>query len=232
MLQDVGSIVRRVQSLLDNPSGSKFTSDYVMPFIDQEYDEMDVDLERLGMQYIEQVAIFDVAANVTDLTYAVAGGQPLQYMKLPRRLTWKLQGQPDVLYQLSQHVTELRDTDGANQGVPEWRFADGALQVTPSSVAATLRIYFDAVSTDIYDPAQNVIRGTAHILALRAAATIASVNNGMGTLQKKLDQKRDRAWASFCNLVVMNSQQKRRTAKPIHSHRSQGGSPVVLAPTS
>ncbi|MGP8269109.1 MAG: hypothetical protein ACLQLH_03500 [Terracidiphilus sp.] len=232
MLQNVADITRRIQALLDNPSGSKFNSAYILPFIDQEYDEMDLDLERLGMQYVEQIAIFNIAANITDLTYAVGVGQPLQYMKLPKRMDWKLQGVPDIEYQPSNLVTELDDVDLSSEGVPEWRFASGGLQITPSSVAVTLRVYFDAVSTDIYDPAQNVIRGTAHILALRAASTIAAVNNGLGTLQKKLDQKRDRAWTSFCNLVVMNDQQKRRVAKPTHTHGNLQGTPVVNAPTS
>jgi hypothetical protein len=231
VLQNVADIVRRTGALLDDPANTRYTSAWLIPHIDQVFDEMDVDLERLGMQYIEHIAIVDVAANTGDLTYLLADGQALATMKLPKRIRWKLQGQPDTSYSDSAYRDELDEVAQDSQGALEWVFQQGAIQITPSSAALTLKIYFDAVSTDIYDPAQNVIRGTAHILALRVAAYVASLQNGMGTLQKKLDAKANSAWTSFCKLVTMKQQSKQRVAGSLHP-RGRSAGPVPAAPAS
>ncbi|HEY1808849.1 MAG TPA: hypothetical protein VGG42_09820 [Acidobacteriaceae bacterium] len=224
--------MKRTGALLDDPANSRFSSDYLIPHIDQQYDEMDVDLERLGMQYIEHIAIVNIAANVNDLTYLLADGQALSTMKLPKQIRWKQQGQPDNSYIKSAMVDEVDEVDPTAIGITEWTFQQGSIQVTPSAIPLTAKIYFDAVSTDIYDPAQNVIRGTAHILAYRVAAYVASLNNGMGTLQKKLDAKSARSWTAFCSLVVMNGQSKQRSPRPIHRRTYPYGQPTPLAPNS
>jgi hypothetical protein len=151
-------------------------------------------------------------------------------MKLPKWMKWKLQGQTDVSYVPSAYVDELDEVDISSQGALEFTFQQGALQVTPSSQALTLKIGYDAVSTDIYDPGQNVIRGTAHILATRTAAYIASLRNGMGTLQKKLDQKADRDWTNFCKLVVKKNQSKQIVVGLIHGRSYSRGMPQITAP--
>jgi hypothetical protein len=226
LLDDVQDIFRRVGALLDDPSNSRFSGAYLTPFIDQEYDEMDVQLEVLGMEYVEHIAIVNVNANVTDLSYLLADGQALQSMKLPKRVDWKQQGQPDTSYIQSSYVDELDDVGIGSIGFFEWTFQQGSLQVTPSSVPITARIYFDATSTNIYDPAQGVIRGTGHILAPRVAAYVASLQNGMGTLQKKAETKAKEAWLMFCKLVVMNSQSKLRSPRPIHRRTWPMGMPT------
>lgn len=229
MLQNVNDIVKRVGVLLDDPANTRFTSAYLIPHIDQHFDEMDVDLERLGMQYIEHIAIVNVNANLTDLTYLLADGQALVSMKLPKKIRWKQQGQPDTSYLKSGQVDELDEVSEASIGALEWTYQQGAIQITPSSVPMTLKIYFDAISTDIYDPAQNVVRGTAHILAARTAAYIASLQNGMGTLQKKLDAKADSSWSSFCKLIVMQQQSKPRSPRPMHRRFFRNGMPMPTA---
>lgn len=229
MLQNVNDVVKRVGVLLDDPANTRFTPAYLIPYIDQHFDEMDVDLERLGMQYIEHIAIVNVNANVTDLTYLLADGQALASMKLPKQIRWKQQGQPDTSYRKSDQVSELDEVSEASIGALQWTYQQGAVQVTPSSVPLTLKIYFDAVSTDIYDAAQNVIRGTAHILAARTAAYIASQQSGMGTLQRKLDQKANNSWTSFCKLVAMQQQPKQRSPRPIHRRFFRNGMPMPTA---
>jgi hypothetical protein len=228
MLQNVNDIIKRVGALLDDPGNTKFTAAYLIPHIDQVYEEMDVDLELVGMQYVEHIAIVNVASLTTDLTYMLANGQPLVTMKLPKWMKWKLQGQPDTSYIKSAYVDELGEVGLSSEGALEFTFQQGALQITPSSIGLTLKIGYEAVSTDIYDPAQNVIRGTAHILAVRTAAYVASLRNGMGTLQKKLDQKADRDWTNFCKLVVKKNQAKQIVAGRLHG-RSNSAGPQIQA---
>jgi hypothetical protein len=232
VLDNVNDIIKRVGALLDDPGNTRFTAAYLTPHIDQVYEEMDVDLELMGMQYIEHVAIVNVASQISDLTYLIQTGQALSSMKLPKWMKWKLQGQPDTSYVKSAYVDELTEVALSSQGALEWTFQQGALQITPSSSALTLKIGFDAVSTDLYDPAQNVIRGTAHILAVRTAAYVAALRNGMGTLQKMLDAKASKDWTAFCKLVTKKNQSKQIVAGLLHGRSYSVGMPQVTAPTS
>lgn len=195
MLQDIDDIVLRVGALLDDPANNQFTGDYLQPYIDEEYDELDTELEALGMQYVESVAIFDVQPGVSNLGNLNANGGALQFMKFPLRVRWKLVGQEDLEYKPSALVQELDEVSIASLGALEWRNANGAIQITPSSSAVTLKVYYDAMSSDVWDPQTQVIRGTAHILACRVAFYVAGIR-GMD-LAPRLEKKAGRAWDVF-----------------------------------
>lgn len=225
MLQNVNDIVKRVGALLDDPANTRFDAPYLIPHIDQHFDEMDVELEKLGMQYIQHITAVPIAANVTDLTYLLADGQALATMKVPTRLDWKQSGQPDTSYLRSAYVDELDDVGPNSVGALQWTFQQGAIFITPSTTALVARIYFDAVSTDLYDASQNVIRGTAHILAARVAAYVASLNNGMGALQVKLEKKSAKVWNDFASVVNMKNQAKQRGPRPMHRRIFPTGMP-------
>lgn len=232
MLADVDDVIRRAGVLLDDPSNSRFTSAYLMPLVDQCYDELDVDLERCGMQYVQSNATVDIAANISDLSYLLADGQALSTMKFPKWVDWKLQGQPDYMYVPSAHVSKLAYVDNAvSYGALQWTFVDGALQVTSSVTPLTLNIFFDEMSMNVYDPAQNVIRGTAHILAAAVAAEAAGIRKGMENVAKRLDAKHMKLWNAFKSVLVMNNQDKQVTAPPMHPRRVVP-TPYVAAPTS
>lgn len=232
MLADVMDVSGRAGALLDDPSNSRFTLAYLMPFIDQCYAELDVMLENAGMQYVEAIAVVNVAAGVSDLASLLADGQPLATMKFPKWVKWKLQGQPDYLYNLSAFANELDEVDTATSvGALQWRFADGALQVTPSVTPMTLKIYFDQQSTDRLDPAQNVIRGTAHILAFAVASEAAGAVKGMENRALGLEAKRKAAWNQFKGVLVKNNQGKQIVAPPMHPRRGVA-TPYIPAPSS
>jgi hypothetical protein len=202
MLQDVADIVIRVGVLLDDPSNATFTSAYVMPLIDQEYDEMDVELEAVGMQYIESIAVIPLAPLTGDLNAFLSAGQPLATMKSPKYVKWKLTSQTDEFYQLCALVEELDEVNISNIGAWQCRFANGSIQITPSNIPITVKVYFDTVSTNIFDPAQNVIRGTAHILSLRVACSICAIAGDQVKRGAWLDKKAHKAWNKF--LVVLS----------------------------
>lgn len=221
MLQNAAAVAQRVGVLLDDPTLSKYTQTYQMPFIDQEYDELDVELEQLGMQYVEGIATFDLQIGESDLSPYLLDGQPLQYMKWGKRIDWKLKGQEDVAYRTSTPVQELDYVQVSNLGAWQWKQADGALQVTPSNGVITLKVYFDTISTNIVDPAQNVIRGTAHILALRVAVTILGARGDLSRQRLPfLEKKMAKAWGAFKSTLVMYTKQiKSVSARPIHARR-------------
>ena len=236
----VGQIVQRVGWLLDDPGNRRFTSDYIMPGIDQENESLEIFLERLGVQQQEQIAIFNLPAAVAlpdgsnppvDLNPYFAPGQPLEWFLRPKRVDWKVTGQPDTSYDQANAVNELADVQLGNLAVQEYRWAQGSIQLTPSYSPVTVRIYFFALSTDIYDNAQSVMRGIGFILALQVASYICASNNNMGKLQAKLEKNLARDKQNLTNLLVMAAQAQnifpRGTKRGQGVSLSAGGTPYI-----
>jgi len=189
--QDVEDVARRVAALLDNPSQSAFSTDYLMPYIDQEFSEMDIELESLGAPYeLEQVVLAGVPGGTSSLSsYSQTGGQ-LADMKIPTDIWWKPSGTPDTQYsQSSGPVGRLDFVASDNVGAWQWTFLGGLLAVTPSSSAVDLQVTYQKLATNIIDPQTGVILGTAGWLALRVAYYVAVIR-GMPLvpiLEKKMN---------------------------------------------
>jgi hypothetical protein len=223
MLQDVDDVVKRVGVLLDDPSNSTFTREYLIPFIDQEYDEMDVEFEQAGMQYIESIAVIPLDPLTGDLISYLGDGQPLATMKFPKYVKWKLSSQTDEYYEFSAFVEELDEVNPVNIGTWQWRNANGSIQITPSNAAITLKIYYDTISTNIYDPTQEVIRGTAHILAPRVGASVCAVAGDQAKRGPWLEKKAFKAMNKFLIVLSQQKQQKNISNPPIHGRRRTTG---------
>ena len=236
----VGQIVKRVGWLLDDPGNRSFTSDYIMPGIDQENESFEITLERLGIQQQEVIKIIDLPAAVAlpdgsnppvDLAAYFNPGQPLEWFLRPKRIDWKVTGQPDTSYDQANAVNELADVQLGNLGVQEYRWAAGSIQLTPSYTPVTIRIYFYALASDIYDNAQSVMRGIGFILALQVASYICSLNNNMGKLQARLDKNLARDKQNLSNLLVMQAQAQnifpRGTKRGMQTSISAGNTPYI-----
>ena len=240
MLADVEHVAKSAAALLDDPGMTVFTLDYLMPHIDFCYTELDVELERVGMEYVEGIALDrngylsegSGEANTSSLLGYMAPGQPLATMKFPKNVGWKLVGQPDTYFQPSAEVSELDDVDPSSFGAIQWRFASGALSVTPSCEAMVLRVYFDQVSTTVVDGATGVVRGTAHILAAQVAVSVDSVRKGMETRMKINQMRAMKSWNVFKDVLNKNNQGKQVEAKAMHPRRVRYGSVNVPAPTA
>lgn len=230
MIEDAMDIAKRAAALMDDPGMSRFTFPYQQPFIDQCYDILDNELEAAGMQYVESIVEVLIPEGTSDLGYLNDDGQPLATMKYPKSVKWKLDGQPDIEYQWSSGpVEELDEVDGSSSfGALQWRNGRGAIQVTPSITPMWLKIYFDEMSTDIWDPTQNVVRGTGHILAIDVAIELCDARTGMEKKSMKLGVKRAKAWNTFKNSLVKNKQSARIEAQQIHGKRRMG-TPYVPA---
>ena len=205
----MGGVISRTQALLDDPAGRRFKPDYLRPYVDEENEEFQIDLQVLGVQQEQAEAIIPIPAAVsapTDLTPYFATGQPLQYFLRPRYVDWKVTGQPDTSYVPSGFVAKLDDVDVGNLGCQQYRWTGGTLLLTPSYTPVTLRIGFDSLSQTIYDSAANVMRGIGNMLTLRVAKYVCALNNGMGKLGPELEKKSARAERKFANLLVMQNQ--------------------------
>ena len=218
MLQNVADVIKRAGAYLDDPSNRKYTAAVLMPFIDGEYDMLDTALERAGMQYIESIVTMTIQAGQSDLSSYLADGQPLQYMKLPKWIDWKMPGDPDVLYRHSEKVSKLDYVQVSNMGAWQWKNAQGSIQVTPSAGPITLNIGIDTMSTTIYDPAAGVIRGTALILALKTASTVLQARGDLtGKRGAFIERLATKATGDFFQVLTKVNQTERRSARPIHN---------------
>ena len=211
----VAQIIKRTQVLLDDPSGTLFTTAYIMPYLDQENESFEITLERLGIQQQEQIAIINLPSQTqtqngscppVDLKPFFAAGQPLQWFLRPKRIDWKLQGQPDTSYQQSDPVNELDDVQYGNLGPWQYRWAQGSIQLSANYTPVTVRIYFWTLTDVISDNAQSVMRGSGFILATQVAALICATNNNMGKLSAKLEKNLARDKQNLSNLVTMTAQ--------------------------
>lgn len=229
----VGQIVKRVGVLLDDPSNRRFSSAYIMPYIDQENESFEITLERLGIQQQEFTAIINLPAATPgaggttppqDLAPFFAAGQPLQWFLRPKMIEWKVQGQPDTAYLESSPVNELDDVQVGNLGCWQYRWAQGSIQLIPSYTPVTLRVRFWALVSDIYDSAQTVMRGIGFILATQVATDICANNNNMGKLLPKLEKNLARDKQNLSNLLVMTAQ-----AQLIHFRGTRRGVAYPIA---
>jgi hypothetical protein len=175
--EDVADVARRTAALLDNANQSRITQAYLMPYIDQEFGELDNELEALNAPYVlEQVVLAGVAPGTSSLaSYMQPGGQ-LADMKVPSDIWWKQAGQPDIQYsQSTGPVGRLDFTTPDNIGAWQWTFLGGMLAVTPSGGAVDLQVTYQKLSTNIVDPQTGVILGTASLLAVRVAFFVATL---------------------------------------------------------
>ena len=211
----VGQIVKRVGVMLDDPANVRFSNAYILPFIDQENESFEITLERLGIQQQEQIALINLPSATpgingtcppVDLAPQFAPGYPLQWFLRPKRIDWKVQGQPDTAYLPSDPVDELDDVQADNLGCWQYRWAQGSIQLIPSYTPVTIRVYFYALADVYADNAQSVMRGVGFILARQVALEIASLNNNMGKLVPHLEKSLARDKQNLCNLMVMVAQ--------------------------
>jgi len=236
----VGDVIKSVGRRLDDPGNRRFTPDYIRPLIDDENEALEVTLARLGVQQNESIAILTLPAAPVlsdgsnppvDLAPYFAAGKPLEWFLRPKRVDWKVTGQPDTSYIQADAVDELDDVMVGNLGVQQYRWAQGSIQLTPSATPVTMRIYFYALATDVYDSATRVMRGIGNVLALQVACYICSLNNQMGKLGDKLEKTLSRDKQNFCNLIVIQQQAQnifpRGTKRGTAAQISAGGTPYL-----
>lgn len=210
MLVDLDDIAKRTAALLDDPSQSDFDRDYLLPFINQRWDSLNVTLMMLGLKYTEQIVVLNpnnagLPANTTNLSVYQAAGQALASLMLPKKVEWKLVGDPDTAYKEAAKMDVMPDLDPTTQGISAWVWRNSTLYISPSSIAIVVRVTFEAMSTTLVDPTDNVYRGTMHIIALRVAELVWFIR-GNKDMSIKMQQDAQAAEDDFEVLCVMSNQ--------------------------
>lgn len=227
MLWNVDDVVRRTAVLMDDPAQSAFDKDYVIPFLNQRWDDLSTELSMLGLDYQEvRTVISPVAAGTCNLDDYMCDQKQLASLMLPKLIEWKQVGQDDTYYQDARDVDRLDDFPDGVIGIPEYKWAGGTIQLVPSSVDVTMRVTFDAMSCTLVDPTDKTIRGVTNILAYKTAQLIYDIR-GNDALAKKMGLYGDDALDTFERAAVMRDQDKLRRTPPMHPKVSIAGFFVV-----
>ena len=227
-LLNVGDVVQGVATLLDDPGQTDIDADYVIPFLNLRWANLIVNLVMLGLQYSDEVAVFDIPANTLSLTNYMLAGQPLASMMQPQSIDWKPVGAPDMQYTPADSKRVVDDFPDGTQGIQQYAFSGGTVFVSPSDIPVTARVRFKAMSTTLVDPEENMIRGVGDIIAFRTAELIYSIR---GNQALKVDMKTygDTALDDFISMGVLRSQSTFYEIPP--THRCGPARGISMAPS-
>lgn len=215
MLWNVDQVVRGIAACMDDPAMTEFDKDYLLPFINLHWQDLSNELSMLGLTYQEFRVEVPYAAGSTNLDDAMQDSGPLGSLMLPKRVEWKLAGAPDTTYVEARNVDELDDYDSGLVGIPEVWWAGGSIQTPASSVDLTLRVTFLAMSTNLVDPNDSMVRGASNVISYKVAGFIYSIR-GNDPLAAKMEQRGDDAQDTFERMAVMRDQATLRRCPPMH----------------
>jgi hypothetical protein len=182
---DLTTVKTRIRSLVDDPDATYATDAFLLPLINQKYEELYNRMLSTGAEFERKVVeLFGVAPQTPDLSAYNLAGQPLELMVQPLMLEWKLAGLDSTNYRQATLVDKKKDVI-ADQFIEEWEWRTGIIYLTPCVLAVDLRIrgdfLFDSLAAD-----QDVVAVTknfGHALAYGAAALVGAVRGNQAWMQ-------------------------------------------------
>jgi hypothetical protein len=187
----LGQVKARVRNLLDDPQGSYLTDDFVIPLIQEVYDDANSQLASTQSSWdIAVVECPGIVPGTPNLDPLQTGTGPLATLTdQPLRIDWKTAGDDPSYYQLVPNYEVLPDLQ-AQQGMAGWEWRSEVIWLTPSSIAVDLRIRGEfgppALSTDNSVLISHPRIG--YVVAYGTAALIATVR-GNATWEKTYSEK-------------------------------------------
>jgi hypothetical protein len=226
----VSSLVARVQSLVDDPSGSWADYDYIKNDINQANEDLNTELKAYNLSYGEtSVVIKGVPPNSSDLSAYMDG--VLASMELPTSIEWRNAGDDDAKWKPVPRVDKIKDVTNSSI-VASWKWESENVLISPCMNPVDLRVCFDALTAELDDPTQEIIRGALNVLAYRTAELVAAKRGGLaGTgepLAKYLERKGTIAADNFESLCVKRSQSIRRNFGRGQQTRSRSMTPPII----
>ena len=182
---DLTTVKTRIRSLVDDPDATYATDAFLLPLINQKYEELYNRMLSTGAAFERKVIeLFGVASQTADLSAYSLTGQPLELMVQPLMLEWKQAGLDNTNYRTATLVDKMKDVI-ANQLVEEWEWRTGIIYLTPCVLAVDLRIrgdfLFDSLAAD--QDVVSVTKSFGHALAYGAAALVGAVRGNQAWMQ-------------------------------------------------
>src|SRR2546426_1432792 len=102
---DLSTLKSRIRALVDDPDATYATDGFLLPLINQKYEELYNRMLSTGTELERKVIeLFSVAPQVKDLSAYALAGQPLELLVQPLSLEWKPAGLDDTNYKLAAAV--------------------------------------------------------------------------------------------------------------------------------
>ena len=182
---DLTTLKTRIRSLVDDPDATYATDAFLLPLINQKYEELYNRMLSTGAAFERKVIeLFGVASQTADLSAYGLTGQPLELMVQPLMLEWKQAGLDNTNYRTVTLVDKKKDVI-ADQFVEEWEWRTGIIYITPCVLAVDLRIrgdfLFDSLAAD--QDVVSVTKSFGHALAYGAAALVGAVRGNQAWMQ-------------------------------------------------
>jgi hypothetical protein len=182
---DLTTVKTRIRSLVDDPDATYATDAFLLPLINQKYEELYNRMLSTGAEFERKsVEIFSVQPQTSDLSAYDGSGQPLELMMQPLTLEWKMAGLDNTNYKTVTLVDKVKDVL-ANQFVDQWEWRVGIIYITPCSLAVDLRIRGDFLFASLAgdQDAVSVAKNFGHALAYGAAALVGAVRGNQAWVQ-------------------------------------------------
>src|ERR1700694_4716856 len=126
---DLTTVKTRIRSLVDDPDATYATDAFLLPLINQKYEELYNRMLSTGAEFERKSAeILSVPPQTTDLSAYDGSGQPLELMMQPLTLEWKMAGLDNTNYKTVTLVDKVKDVL-ANQFVDEWEWRGGIIYI-------------------------------------------------------------------------------------------------------
>jgi hypothetical protein len=216
---DVSAVEQRAAALLDDPSMSVFTGDYLRPYINQVYDDFLGEVSSLGLEFAEESVIINVPAGIADLQgFVVGDSQPLARMREPKYMDWRPAGAKATDFLPVPFVDKLDDFDPNITRIAQFDWVGGIMHINLCAIDVDLRITFESMSPSLYDPAQEVVRGVTNILAYNVAAIVFDLREN-ARMALKYERKADEALCNFKSTVIGEMQTQTTRQRSAHPRR-------------
>ena len=182
---DFGTLKSRIRSLVDDPDASYATDGFLLPLINQKYEELYNRMLSTGAEFERRVVeIFNVPAQTTNLSAYALAGQPLELMMQPLQFEWKQAGLDPTNYRIAALTDRVADVV-PDQFIQNWEWRSGAIYFTPCTLAVDIRLrgdfLFAALSTD--SDVIAVTKNFGHALAYGTAALVGAVRGNQAWAQ-------------------------------------------------
>jgi hypothetical protein len=182
---DLSSVKSRIRSLVDDPDASYATDAFLLPLINQKYEELYNRMLSTGAEFERKVVeLFNVPAQTANLSAYALTGQPLELMVQPLQFEWKQAGLDPTNYKTASLVDKVEDVI-PERLVDDWEWRAGVIYFTPSTLALDIRIRGDFLfaalnaDTDVVAVSKNF----GHALAYGTAALAGAVRGNQAWAQ-------------------------------------------------
>jgi hypothetical protein len=137
----LGQVKARVRNLVDDPNVTWTKDDFIVPLINEIYDDYNSKLASTGDSWdIGVVEVPGIQPGTPNMAPFQIGTGPLATLTdQPERIDWKVAGNDPSYYQLVPNYQMIPDVQPL-QFMAGWEWRSNVIWLTPSSIAVDLRV--------------------------------------------------------------------------------------------